>query len=140
MKTITFTIYGNQEDRMGNPIPCARTTQAGQWTPKAMRYNAWKTYVVASYLDAIDGMKKIDRADFGEAHDLLQKKPIKAATHKQRMSLKIFYKDKTHADCDNIFKGIADALFMNDKYLAGDFDYFYTDNGTGGSVVVTLEL
>ena len=139
-KSIFFKIYGNQEDAKGNPIPYLRTTQKSQWTEKAQRYQQWKSYVVASYLDALGEIKKIDRADFGEAHDLLQRKPIKAGDHKQKMTLKIGFKDKTHADCDNIFKGIADALFMNDKNLIGEFDFFYTNKQEGGHVLVTLDL
>ena len=139
-KSLFFKIYGNQEDPRGNPIPYLRTTQKSQWTDKAKRYQQWKDYIRANYLDALGAVKKIDRADFGEAHDLIQKKPIRASDHKQKMSLQICFKDKTHADCDNIFKGIADALFMNDKHLVGEFDYSYVEKGVGGSILVTLEL
>jgi hypothetical protein len=138
MKTIRFTIYGNQEDPNGNPMAYFRTTQGSQWTPKARRYQEWKSYVVANYLDALGAIKKIDRADFGDAHDLIQRKPIKATKEKIRMKLKIYFKDKTHADSDNIFKGIADALFMNDKYLAGEFDFDYTP--TRGRVEIEINL
>lgn len=137
MKTIKFTIYGNQENTYGNPIPYLRTTQNTQWTPKAQRYQQWKGRVVASYLDALDGLTKIERKDFGEAHDLIQRKPIKATKDKIRMDLMIYWKDDTHADCDNVFKGIADALFMNDKYLAGSFD-FKTSEVKQGKVEVTI--
>lgn len=145
MKIIQFTIKGNQESPTGNPIPYYRTTQRGQFNKGAKRYHAWKDYVRATYLDALDRAmnvdRVIDRADFGDAHDLIQKKPIKAADHKQKMSLKIFFQNRAHADCDNIFKGIADALFMNDKYLIGEFDFVYTDKkDEGGAVTVTLEL
>lgn len=138
MKTITFTIHGNQENRDGNPIPYFRTTQAGKWGKGAVRYREWKSYVVASYLDAMEAIPKIERADYGDMHDLLERKPIKASEKKQWMTLKIVFADKSHADCDNIFKGIADALFMNDKYLASrGFDYEY---GDAGRVEVTVEL
>lgn len=135
MKQISFTIHGNQEKPNGNPIPYFRTTQNTQWKPGAVRYQNWKGRVVATYLDAISGMTKIERKDFGDAHDLIQKKPIKATNGKIRMDLMIYFKDNTHGDCDNIFKGIADALFMNDKYLAGSFDYAYAD---AGRVEVTI--
>lgn len=122
-KSIAFTIYGNQEDRAGNPIPYLRTTQNSQWTDKAKRYHDWQDYVRATYLDAVMPNKKIKIGDYGEAHDFLQKKPIKATKKKARMDIQIYWANETHADCDNIFKGIADALFMNDKYLAGSFDF-----------------
>lgn len=41
------------------------------------------------------------------------------------MTIMIYFADYSHADPDNIFKGIADALFDSDKYLAGDFDFDY---------------
>lgn len=129
MRSIHFSIIGNQEDKTGNPIPYMRSTQGGQWKPNVMRYNQWKGHIVASYLDALGEIKKIDRADFGEMHDLIQRKPIKASKEKIYMNIMITFKDKTHADGDNIFKGVADALFMNDKYVAGSFDYQYGDVG-----------
>lgn len=138
-KTITFTIHGNQEDRNGNPIPYLRTTQNGQWTDKAKRYHAWQDFVRAHYLDAVMPSKKIKREDFGDAHDFLQKKPIKATKEKICMVLFIQWANDTHGDCDNIFKGIADALFMNDKYLYGAFDFAKSDTKKG-SVTVTIIL
>lgn len=136
---VQFTIKGNQEDPLGNPMAYFRTTQGSQFTKGAKRYHAWGDYVRAQLIDALARMK--DRREYAEHFDFSKKKPIKASSLKQKMTLRIFFKDKTHADSDNIFKGIADALFMNDKYLASDgFDYFYTDKDTGGSVTITLEL
>ena len=138
-KQIKFTIHWNQEKKDGNPIPYTRTTQGSQWTPKAQRYHQWKTRVVAAYLDALQIIPKIERADFGEAHDLLQKKPIRKADHKQKMEIMCYYSDETHPDTDNVFKGIADALFMNDKHVIGSFDYTH-EKGGQGRVEVTLYL
>lgn len=138
-KTIRFTVTGNNDDPKGNPIPYTRTTQKSQWTPKAQRYQQWKGRVVAGYLDAIQAIPKIARADFGDAHDLIQRKPIKEVKWKQRMKLMIYYKDEHHPDSDNVFKGIADALFMNDKHLVGEFDYAHDREG-GGRVEITIEL
>lgn len=129
MKTISFTIRGNQEDPRGNAIPYMRSTQGGQWKPKVMRYHEWQNYVRANYLDALGAIKKIDRKDFGDMHDLLERKPIAKSNNKIHMRLMIQWKDRTHADADNIFKGIADSLFMNDKYLSGEFDYGYGVEG-----------
>lgn len=130
-KQISFIVKGNQEKPDGNPIPYQRTTQASQWTDKARRYQEWKSYVVASYLDALEIIPKIDRADFGDAHDLIQKKPIKKTNKKIRVDIICYFADNSHADCDNIFKGIADALFMNDKYIAGSFDFIYPEDKKG---------
>ena len=140
MKTIKFTIKGNQENPQGNPIPYFRTTQAGQFNKGAKRYHAWKDYVRAHYLDALGEIKHIDRADFGEAHDLLQKKPIAKQAGKIHMRLCITWANKAHADSDNIFKGIADALFMDDKYLSGEFDYHYGDQAQVEVTITFYEL
>jgi len=127
MKEIKLTITGNQENKKGNPIPYLRTTQGSQWTDKAVRYQEWKRYVVAQLIDWLDSIPKAERMEYSDVIYLLGKKPIKATTQKIHMRLCITWADKKHADCDNVFKGIADALFMNDKYLSGEFDYHYGD-------------
>lgn len=132
MTIIKFTILGNQEDRFANPIPYTRMTQKTKWLPKSKRYFAWKSYVKGFYRDAAWKFPEIDKLS------TLKAKPIPATKDKCKMSLMIYFKDKTHADCDNIYKGIADALFTNDKYLAcGGIDYEYSDQGR---VDVTIEL
>lgn len=129
MATIRFTIPGNQDNKGGNPIPYARTTQAGQWTDRAIRYRAWKNHVVAQYIDAVRLLGPDDRALFGTEKDLTDKKPIPKTKGKVYMHLMITYCNKAHGDSDNLFKGIADALFMDDKYIAGSFDYEYGKEG-----------
>lgn len=110
-----FTIYGNQEKRNGNPIGYHRTTQGSFWNAGSRRYKAWKDYVVASY----------DRA-FNTA--TLSGKPIKT-TEKMYLHTRIFFASGVRSDPDNIQKGIADALFENDKNLAGSYDFdFDKDN------------
>ncbi len=139
MKTIKFTIFGNQEDQRGNPIPYFRVTSQSRWSKGTKRYHAWADYVRACYLDALKEVETIRREDFGDYHDLLQKKPIAATNEKQGMTLMIFWANKKHGDSDNVFKGIADALFMNDKYLVGAFDYQYCPDKMG-RVDVTINL
>lgn len=124
-RVVNFRVYGNQENILGNPIPYTRTTQAGRFTKPAMRYAAWKGHVVASYLDHIQAMTDFDRKNFGDIHDFMQKKPINTGKNKVRMDIVTTFVDDTHGDSDNIFKGIADALFVNDKYLSGSFDFQY---------------
>lgn len=106
----------------GHPVPYLRMTQ-GQvklcripdWklSPSQLkkkgqliRYFEWKEYVD---LCAIKAKVEFDRAP----------------KEKKFMDLVIFFKNKVHGDPDNIFKGIADALFSDDKYIAGSFDFFY---------------
>lgn len=131
MKTIRFEIHGNQEHKDGNPCPYFRVTSQSKWSKGAKRYHQWCSFVRARYLDALGEIKTIDRADFGDFHDLLEKKPIANTGRKVIVNLKIHWKDRTHADSDNVFKGIADALFMNDKYVVGSFDYDYSENKQG---------
>lgn len=138
-KIISFTIKGNQENPQGNPIPYFRTTQGGQFNKGAKRYHAWKDYVRAAFIDALEAIKREDRIDYAKFVDFSQKKPIKKAGYKQKVSIMIGFRDKSHADSDNIFKGIADALFMDDKYVAGDFDYFYPEE-RAGFVRVKIQL
>jgi hypothetical protein len=139
MKTITFTIPGNQDYPKGNPIPYTRSTQKGQWKPAVRKYNEWKQYVRGCFLAHCVDEGLISNSEF---RDLLyiheDGKPIRYY-QKQRceMHLQIYFKDHAHADSDNIFKGIADALFENDKYLEGSFKFDYS---LAGSVKVVIHF
>ena len=114
-KNLKFTIFGNQEDKKGNSIPYHRTTQGSYWNAGSQRYLAWKNYVVKEFCKQT-GVKDTS------------KKPILKSNDKIHVVMNIYFKDKTHADSDNIFKGIADSLFQNDKYVSGSFDFFYDAN------------
>lgn len=130
MITYRFIIYGNQDNPEGNPIPYHRSTQGSTWNPASKRYAAWKSYVVqASGLEYGMDVKKLK---------MLNPIVIPAGC-KAYMTLAIHFVDNTHADSDNIFKGIADALFVNDKKLAGRFDFTVgaTDKGR---VEVTIKV
>ena len=140
MQKIVFTIEGNQDEQKGNPIPYFRTTAGSQWTDGAMRYNNWKGFVRRKFLDHIQ--ENGDKTLYDTFNFSMFKKgnPIPAQKEKQMMSLKIVWANRAHGDCDNIFKGIADSLFVNDKYLAsGGFDYEYSKDGKG-SVEITLMI
>ena len=139
MKKITFTINGNQLDPKGNPMPYQRTTQGTQWTDKAVRYQEWKSYVVAQLIDALDAMPREERMKYKNLIYISKGKPIIATNEKIYVNLKIEWKNDTsvRGDCDNIFKGIADALFVNDKYVAGSFDY-ETSKTNNGKVYVEI--
>lgn len=140
MKSISFTIPGNQDDPKGNPVAYTRSTQGGQWLPKVKKYREWKDHVREIFLAKCVDEKLITHADF---RDLIyihpDGKPIRFDGRKARMELSITYKDKTHADSDNVFKGIADALFHNDKYLSGSFDFDYALAGSVKVVIYFLD-
>lgn len=123
---IKFTIKGNQEDPDGNPIPYVRSTRAALWRSDGKRYAAWKDHV----------QKCLIISDIGDRIALIRnnlwrlKKPL-VIDQKARMDIKIFWKHGAHGDPDNIFKGIADALFLDDRNLDGSFESFITEDGKG---------
>ena len=108
-----------------------RSTQRTQWLPKVVRYNEWKGHVVAKFIDHIESLSKEERDELKPYINFLDKKPIIATSKKIYVKIYVTFKDKAHGDGDNIFKGIADALFMNDKYVAGSFDYEYSKDKQG---------
>lgn len=134
---INFVIEGNQESPTGNPIPYTRVTQGTTWTDKALRYGAWKDYVVQKF------EKSAKTCGFPLALDdktaVLEMirtkrppKPINLAKKSARMDILIEWSNEAHADCDNVFKGILDALFVNDKGVtAGSFDSKKSADGVG---------
>lgn len=102
-----FSIFGSSDDPVGNPQPYYRTTQRSKWSdPGAMRYADWQEHVRATFLK-----------ECGDWCDT--KKPIDLGKRNGWMKLIVYFKDDKHGDPDNIFKGIADALFINDKNLYG---------------------
>lgn len=121
-----FIIYGNQESKKGNPIGYHRTTQGSYWNAGSKRYNAWKAHVVASF---IDGTKE---ASFGTG------KPINLGKSKAYLHTMIYYANQARPDPDNVQKGIADALFVNDKNVAGSYDF--TEDKKNPRVEVTIEV
>lgn len=127
-KTITFTIKGNQEDIEGNPVPYVRVVSRALWLPSAQRYHAWKEYVRSIFFR--------NYPEFSSEHV----QPLNTKiSERARMSIKIYWVNGAHADPDNIFKGLADALFHNDKFLDGVFESYYASDGKGRvEVEITL--
>lgn len=123
-EVIKFTVWGTHKGFEVNPLPKLKMTGRQHWMPKAQEYVKWKGWVCAAYFDQYHPDIKIDRADFGDAHDMLSKKPIVLGKDQRaRMDIKIYWASKAHGDPENIFGSIADALFDNDKNLAGSFDF-----------------
>ena len=132
---IKFTIFGNQEHADGNPIPYERSTQNGQWKPKVKRYNAWKDFVRWALIDAApDGYARELKL-----RTLRGEKPIDLGGRMAIMNIKIFWKNGVHGDCDNIWKGISDAIFQNDKHVGGSFSYEYSTDKKG-KVEITIKI
>jgi hypothetical protein len=96
-----------------NPVPYKRTTQKQKWVDK--EYRRYQTYKDEIYAEFIKATGKLP-------HQIFQDKT------KYYVNVMAYYKDKTHADTDNVAKGVNDAIFqkpLSDKYVAGFYDYDY---------------
>lgn len=123
--TIEFVIRGNHKNPVGNAMPKIKLTKRQQWTDRAQAYKAWKKHVVDQLLFAsVDQHGKLRNELVGVIDPLAEVKPFCLQDRKKAtMQILIQWKDWAHADCENVFGSIADALFQNDKYLTGSFDY-----------------
>ena len=105
---IQFTVANSK-----NPVPYIRTTQKQKWVDEAYkRYQAYKAEIYREFVKATGKLP----------HQILKPKT------KYYVSIMAYYKDKTHADTDNVAKGVNDAIFQKplcDKYIAGFYDYGY---------------
>ncbi|MGX7894421.1 RusA family crossover junction endodeoxyribonuclease [Tsuneonella sp. HG222] len=108
-----FTVYGNHLDPKGNPIGYYRTTQGAKWKPEAIRYNLWKSHVVAAYIDA------------GGTVNATGYKPLKTGKEKWLLTTMSYFANDVRPDPDNVQKGVADAIFVNDKYVIGTYDFAF---------------
>jgi len=134
LEVVKFEIRGNQENDEGNPIPYVRSTQRGQFKPNVRRYSMWKHYVLRAFYDKYPNFSpKVNAAPIFSGKIFATSR-----TNPMRMKLMIYFASDAHADPDNIFKGIADALFSNDKYLAVQAD-FAESADKKGKVVVEIE-
>lgn len=114
MREFIFTITGNQDYPEGNPIGYHRTTQKAKWNEASQRYEAWKDFVRGEFEKATHYRREREKtlAGMTDIHPLTTSKESHA-----KMEIEIYFTNDVRADCDNIFKGIADALFENDKYI-----------------------
>lgn len=132
---LAFTVFGNQEDPKGNPVPYTRMTRGSKWNERAQKYLEWKERVIAAYEKQV----KTDNALL--TRTTYRSKPIKLHD-KQRAQVWVFieWKDGTHADGDNVLKGILDALFVNDKQVTEGHFYSQMSRDRQGSVRVVIEI
>lgn len=137
----TFTIEGNHEDKAGNPLPYLRRTRNDLWKPASIRYNAWIQYVrkqcymqttltereLTTMLSVkMVAGKKVTHRTTTTLHPF-----VLEPTQYAHMAITIWWANEAHADPDNIFKGLADALFKNDKHLSGSFDFVHAPDKRG---------
>lgn len=126
---ISFTINGNHQNENGNPLPKARKTFRQQWTDGAERYHQYLDYVRGAFLDEFEKPKHRDlRKKF---LSISGRKPLDTGDRKCKMRIFIEWGTNAHGDPENIFGAIADAIFENDKFLAGEFDFEQKPTGKG---------
>ncbi len=142
---IAFTINGNQENPKGNPIPYHRATQKSRWSPECQRYEAWKSYVQEAFYSESKKFN-IERIFSDDPPEKLMKKmmdgkitkPINLKK-KMRTDIFIYWANNAHGDPDNILKGVNDALYQNDKLVAGSVDFAEKPTGEGKlEIIITL--
>lgn len=134
---ITFSIFGTHNGHEKNPVPKLKMTGKQHWTPKAQEYVKWKSFV-ASCLNSYVG--KLEDRKLPEWYSLTGKKPIVLQKGQDaHMHLHITWANEAHGDPENIFGSIADALFENDKHLAGSFDFEHSKEKKS-RVDVTIQI
>ena len=126
--TIRFTIIGNQENPTGNPIPYFRTTQRGKFGSKYKRYQEWKDHVRA----AMEPEIPITYPERNATLALFDGEP------RAHVLAVIWFGAETHADPDNIIKGILDSLFTNDSHVDVETRHFC--HSMAPRVVVTINF
>lgn len=126
-----FTIHGTHEDPTANAIPKLKMTGNQSWTEKARRYVAWKAYVRDAFIKKVSLDMGPEVARLMSTNIFNIGKPILFDGKKSHMKIMIHWRDKKHADSENVFGSLADALFKNDKYLTGEFDFCYSEEKKG---------
>ncbi|HDZ4931876.1 TPA: hypothetical protein RTF98_001296 [Campylobacter jejuni] len=105
MATREYDLYIELKD---NPIPYKRTTQRAKFVSKDyLKYLEFKKHLQMEFLrqNKVQCFKAFDEKKF------------------YSIELKIGFKNKKHGDCDNILKGVLDALFKNDKnVIKGEYE------------------
>lgn len=124
---VIFTVEGNPKDPKGNAVPKLKMTGRQHWTPKAQNYVAWKKTVASAC------SRELDRLGvYADWYDrFAEVKPIQTGKEKIRMDIMIRWKNHAHGDPENIYGSLADAIFKQDKYLAGSFDFEEKPTGAG---------
>jgi len=128
---IEFEIAGNGIDPDANPVPKLKMTGRQYWTDKAQAYVVWKEHVRTCFVDALMALPEKKQWIMGEYIKFSLDKPIMTGKLKCLMEIYIEWKDNRRGDPENIFGSIADALFDNDKFLAGSFDFNPEPTGAG---------
>lgn len=124
MRRFKFTV-------LGNPVPYKRMTQ-GQ--VKLMRIPYHKLRLAS--VKVVDGIKRyLDYKDIVR-YSAIKEKFERAPKEKVYLHVMIYFKNKAHGDPENVRKGIQDALFEQDKYVAGSVDFDYDADNSRCEIVI----
>lgn len=108
LNQISFTVFSKN-----NPVPYKRTTQKQKFVDESYKkYQAYKVEIIKAFVKETDSIPS----------EVLSK------YKKYYVDIVAYYKDKKHADTDNVAKGVNDAIFakpLSDKYVSGSYDYYY---------------
>ena len=146
---INFVISGNHKNKKGNSYPKKRFTDRQQWTDAAKDYHEWLDFVRAEFLAALLESKKIEYREFrklfitceyGTESLAASRKPIYSGKKPARMKLMVYWNHPdVHPDPENVFGSIADALFKEDKYLAGSFEWAVDKDKPRVEIVIEID-
>jgi len=136
---VEFTVVGGGYDPMANPMPKIKYTKRQQWLDRVQNFVMWKEHVVESYIAALEEAGQKEYADDAEQRVMKGSKPIATGTTPMRMDIHIYFRGKAHADPENVFGSIADALLEQDKWLAGSFEYTHLDKKEQPYVKITIQ-
>jgi hypothetical protein len=126
MQIFNFTIQGNTENPAGNPLGYTRMLRYSK-RDDAVKYRAWCAHVRDQFEQQIDTGNRSFYDGMGDEKPLTTTRGSPA-----RMDIEIEFANDARADCDNVYKGIADALFKNDKYLMdGSFKGTFAEDKIG---------
>lgn len=125
---ITFVVHGDQ-------IPYTRMTQ-GQ--VKLMKIPDHK--ITPEALKVKDKIRRyLVWKDFVRMHTLQLQFP-RSPKEKIYLSVMVYFRNKKHADPENIRKGIQDAIFDQDKLVAGAVDFDYDEKNPRCEITISDTL
>lgn len=116
-----FTVYGEDYDKVFNPVGYFRTTQRAKYANKGYKkYARWKAAVQSAFIQSLTECGEPNK--FGELDPQYGKI---VGDGPWFVETRHYFHNRSHADNDNIHKGVLDSLLCNDKYVCGSYWPFY---------------
>ena len=121
-------ISANIESHTGHDFKTAKLATVNKGTISDTSLGLWEQTITVT-----DGVAA-ECARLDTVRRAKKPHPIKIESYRAEMHLKIYWADEKHGDADNVFKGIADSLFENDKELDGSFKSYHSHTPGRGRV------